>query len=64
MFHKVQSDKKHTFVNNIKLDKKKENKTTPHVHVKISAYDKVVQLVTNYNKEEKPAQEEATKMYI
>ena len=53
MFHQVQSDKKHIFVNNIKLDRKKESKTTPHVNVKVSAYDKVVQLVTNYNTEVK-----------
>ena len=59
MFRKLQSDNKHIFVNNIKLDKKKESKTTPHVNVKISAYDKVVQLITNDNKEVKPPQEEA-----
>ena len=58
MFYKVQSDKKTIFANNIKLDKKKESKTTPHVNVKISAYDKVVQLVTHDNKEIKPPQEE------
>ena len=61
MFHKVQSDNTNIFVNNIKLDKKKESKTTPQVNVKISAYDKVVQLVTNNNKEVKPLQEEANK---
>ena len=49
MFHKVQSDKKHIFANNIKLDKKEESKTTPHVNVKVSAYDTIVQLVTNDN---------------
>ena len=40
------------FVNNIKsdsADNKKESKTTPHVNVKISAYDKSVKLVTNDN---------------
>ena len=61
MFHKVQSDNKNMFVNNIKLDKKKESKTTPHVNLKISAYDKGVQLVTNDNKEVKPPQEEPNK---
>ena len=61
MFHKVQSDKKHIFVNNIKLDEKKESKTTPHVNVKISAYDKVAQLVTDDSPEIKPLQEEPTK---
>ena len=58
MFHKVHSDKINVFVNNIKLDKKKESKTTPHVKVKISAYDKLVQVVTNDNTEAKPPQEE------
>jgi len=65
MFHTVQSAKKHIFVNNIKLNKKKESKTTPRVNVKISAYDKVVQLVTNDNEEVKPPQEEAkTKIHM
>ena len=43
-----ESDKTHILVNNItldKVDKKKESKTTPNVNVKISAYDKFVQLV-------------------
>lgn len=50
MFHKEHSDKTNIFVNHIKLDKvdkKKESKTTPHVNTKISAYDRIVQLVTN-----------------
>ena len=45
MFYKEHSDKKNRFVNNLKLDRvdeKKESKTTPHVNVKISAYDKFV----------------------
>ena len=58
MFHNVQSDKTHIFVDNMKLDKRKENKTTPHVNVKISAYDKVVQVVTSSNKEVKPPQKD------
>ena len=41
-----------------KVDKKKESKTTTHVNVKISAYDKTVQLVTHANTEIKPPQEE------
>ena len=49
------------FVNNLKLDKKKEIKTTPHANLNMSAYDKVVQLVTNENTEIKPPQEEPTK---
>ena len=54
----MQSDKKSIFVNNMKLDKKTESKTTPHANVQISAYDKVVQVVTNDNTEVKPPQEE------
>ena len=49
-------------VNNFKLDevdKKKESKTTPRVSVKLSAYDKIVQLVTHDNPEVKPPQEES-----
>ena len=48
-------------VDNIKLDKKKESKTTPHVNVKKSAYYKVVQLVTHDITEVKPPKEEPTK---
>ena len=61
MSHKEHIDNKHIFVSNIKLDKvdkKKESKTTPHVNTKISAYDRVVQLVTIDNSEVKPPQEE------
>ena len=39
-------------------DKKKESKTTPHVIVNISAYDRVVQLVTHDDKEVELPQEE------
>ena len=63
MFHKEHSDNKSIFVNHIKLDKvdkKKESKTTPHVNTKTSAYDRVVQLVTNDIQEVKPQQEEQT----
>ena len=45
MFSKHETDKKNIFVNAIKVDKKKESKTTPHVSAKISAYDRVVQIV-------------------
>ena len=51
MFSKNETDKKHIFVSTIKVDKKKESKTTPHVSTKISAYDRVVQIVTNDNNE-------------
>ena len=64
MFHKEHIDNKNMFVSNIKLDKvdkKKESKTTPHVNTKISAYDRVVQLVTHDNSEVKPPQEEQQK---
>ena len=43
--------KKSVFVNNIKLNKTENDKgnKTPHVSTKVSAYDRVVQLVTNDN---------------
>ena len=71
MFHKEHSDKKNIFVN--KTDKKKESKTAfganaglqakgpPHVHTKISAYDRIVQLVTNDRSEVNPQQDEQKK---
>ena len=55
------------FVNSLKLDnvdKKKETKTTPHVNVKISAYDEIVQLVTHDNTEIKSPQEEQRKSNV
>ena len=67
MFYTEQSDKKHIFVNNIeldKVDKRNESKTTPHVNVKISAYAKSVQLVTDDSTEVKSPQEEQHKKYI
>ena len=42
------TDKKDIFVNNIKLNKN-TNKQTPNVNPKISAYDKIVMIVTNDN---------------
>ena len=51
MFSNHETDKKHIFVNTIKVDKKKESKTTPHVSTNISAYDRVVQIVTNDDNE-------------
>ena len=63
MFSKSESYNKNTFVNNIKVDKKKESKTTPHVSTKISAYDRVVQIVTNDTNEIKP-EEEAKKVHM
>ena len=62
MFSKHETDKKTIFVNTIKVDKKK-SKTTPHVSTKISAYDRVVQIVTNDTNEVKP-EEEAKRKYI
>lgn len=47
MFSKHETDKKNIFVNAIKVDKKKQSKTTPHVSIKMNAYDRVVQIVTN-----------------
>ena len=63
MFSKHESYNKHIFVNTIKVDKKKENesKTTPHVSTKISAYDRVAQIVTNNDNNEITPEEEAKK---
>ena len=63
MFSKHETDKKNIFVNTIKVDKKKESKTTPHVSIKMNAYDRVVEVVTNDNNEIKP-EEETKKKYI
>ena len=65
MFH----NDKTIFVNNIKLDKvdkKKESKTTPHVNTKVSAYDRVVQLVTNDNIDvvKAPQEEQKRKVHV
>ena len=51
------------FVNNIKVDKANSSKTTPHVSTNISAYDRVVQIVTNDNNEIR-LEEEAKRKYI
>ena len=48
MFVKHQATKTNNFVNANNLHKAdKKDKSTPHVNVKVSAYDKVVTLVTN-----------------
>ena len=65
MFSKHESYDKNIFVNNIKVDKKKkESKTTPHVSTKISAYDRVVQIVTNNDNNEIKPEKEANTKYI
>ena len=70
MFTKHEFYIKNIFVNTIKVDKKKEkeSKTTPHVSTKLltlSAYDRVVQVVTdNDNNEIKPEEEAPPKKYI
>ena len=64
MFSKHETDKKNIFVNTIKVDKKKESKTTPHVSTKISAYDRVVQIVTNDNNDIKPEEEANKKVHM
>ena len=62
MFSKHESYNKNIFVNTIK---KKESKTTPHVSTKISAYDRVVQIVTNSdNNEVKPEEETKKKVHM
>ena len=68
MFSKHESSSKNIFVNTIKVDKKKESKTTPHVstkHLTLSAYDRVVQIVTNNdNNEIKPEEEAPNKVHM
>ena len=68
MFSKHETDKKNIFVNTIKVDKKKESKTTPHVSTKLltlSAYDRVVQIVTNNdNNEIKPEEDSKKKVHM
>ena len=66
MFSKHETDKKNIFVNTIKVDKKKEkeSKTTPHVSIKISAYDRVVQIVTNNDNNEMKPEEDSKKVHM
>ena len=64
MFSTRESYNKNIFANNIKVDKKKASKTTPHVSTKISAYDRVVQIVTNDNNEIKPEEEAEQKVQM
>ena len=65
MFSNHEFYNKNIFVNTIKVDKKKESKTTPHVSTKISAYDRVVQIVTNNdNNEIKPEEEAKQKVHM
>ena len=65
MFSKRGTYKTNMFVNAIKADKKKESKTTPHVSTNISAYDRVVQIVTNNdNNEIKPEEEAKQKVHM
>ena len=63
MFSKRESYNKNMFVNNIKVDKKKESKATPHVSTNISAYDRVAQIVTNGNNEMSPEEETKKSTY-
>ena len=53
LFKQQQPDKPYTFVNNIRVNKvdKADNTQTPHVNTQVSAYDRVVQLVTHDNTE-------------
>ena len=63
MFSKRESYNRHIVVNNIKVDKKKESKTTPHEsakHLTLSAYDRVVQIVKNDKNEIKLEEESKT----
>ena len=60
MFSKNVTDKKHIFVNTIKVNKK-ESKTTPNVNVKVSQYDRIVKIVTNNDDNEIKHEDEAKK---
>ena len=64
MFSKHESYNNKIFVNTIKVDKKKESKTTPNVNTKISAYDRVVQIVTNNDNNEMKPEEDSQNKYI
>ena len=66
MIHQQQRDKKDMFANNIKLTKvdKKVNKQTPHVNTNISAYDRVVQIVSNDGTDVNHQQEESKQVHI
>ena len=61
MFSNHEFYDKNIFVNTIKVDKKRESKTTPNVNTTISAYDRVVQIVTNNDNNEIKPEEEAKK---
>ena len=60
MFSKNVTDKKNSFVNTIKVNKK-ESKTTPSVNVKVSQYDRIVKIVTNNNDNEIKHEDEPKK---
>ena len=49
MFFKQETEKKTIFTNDIKLNKsdKKNSNSTPNVTTKISAYDRIVSIVTH-----------------
>ena len=64
MFSKHESYNKYIFANNIKVDKTKESKTTPHASTNISAYDRVVQIVTNDSNERKPEEEAKQQVHM
>ena len=66
MIHKQQLDKTDIVANTIKLTKvvKKVNKQTPHVNTNISAYERVVQMVTHDDTDVKHQQEESKNVHI
>ena len=67
MFSKHEFYNENIFVNTIKVDKKKESKTTPHVSTKLltlSAYDRIEQIVTNNDNNDIKPEEEAKNKYI
>ena len=63
MIHKQQLDKTDIVANTIKLTKvdKTVHNQTPHVNTNISAYDRVIQIVSNDGTDVNHQQEESNK---
>ena len=58
MNYKAQSDKKHIFENSSFANTIKKQQSPIPTKLSVSAYDRIVQLVTHDNPEVKPQQEE------
>lgn len=66
MFFKQETEKKTIFTNDIKLNKsdKKNSNSTPNVTTKISAYDRIVSIVTHDDNTVKPDESSKKKVKI